>query len=159
MKPMNIWLQFGLALLVVAIILIGFNGLLSYRRSQALANYEDNVECKADLDPALIERGKTVYQSHCIACHGSNLEGTQQWQIRLEDGSSPPPPLNAQAHAWQHSDASLIKTISNGRNPGKLSPMPAFGESLSSEEIRAVVEYIKSHWGASQLNQQDLLNQ
>jgi len=158
MKGMNIWLQLGLALLTLFAILALVYGVLSYRRAQAVAVSEEDVECLVALDAARIERGRAVYGTHCAACHGADLKGSPHWETRLADGSYLPPPLNAEAHAWQHSDASLVKTIAQGRNPGKLSPMPAFGGILSPDETRAVVEFIKSHWRAGQLNQQDLLN-
>ena len=61
------------------------------------------------------------------------------------------PPHDETGHTWHHSDAYLIESVKaggarlTGQNVG-VSPMPAYGEILSYEEITAVFSYIKSTW-------------
>jgi mono/diheme cytochrome c family protein len=46
-----------------------------------------------DLDaPARISAGRVVYETHCAACHGAQLEGQPNWQVRLPNGRLPAPP-------------------------------------------------------------------
>ena len=103
-------------------------------------------------DAALVMRGKTIYASHCAACHGAKLEGQPDWRMRLSNGRLPAPPHDASGHTWHHPDKVLIDIIKNGLVPGKTAPdgyqsdMPAYAGLLSDEEVAAVLAYIKSHW-------------
>ena len=97
--------------------------------------------------------GAEVYLEHCAVCHGANLEGQENWRQRRADGRLPAPPHDASGHTWHHSDEDLFAMIHDGMvpplaPPGYQSDMPAFGEILSSDEIRAVLAYIQSKWPA-----------
>ena len=134
-------------------------GILTSQR-QAAAAFQATQICTAiDLDPDMIQAGNIIYTENCAACHGAGLQGAPDWETPHEDGSYPPPPLNSAAHAWQHSDSSLIRTVTNGRGVGKTNSMPAFGEQLSQDQVLEVIEYIKSTWDADLLNRQQLLNE
>lgn len=103
-------------------------------------------------DPKLVERGRPVYEVHCAACHGARLEGQPNWETRLPNGRMPAPPHDASGHTWHHPDAVLFGITKHGLVPGKYAPpgyqsdMPAFGGTLSDEEIAAVLAFIKSRW-------------
>ena len=104
-----------------------------------------------DLDPDEITLGQDVYAINCAECHGVNLEGEQNWQQQNEDNSFRPPPHDASGHTWHHSDRILRESIELGGarfpdNIGGTSNMPAFGDTLTEEEITAVLIYIKSTW-------------
>ena len=66
----------------------------------------------------------------------------------------PAPPHDASGHSWHHSDAALFRLTKQGVaavvGNGYQSDMPAFAEVLSDDEIRAVLDYIKSTWPAQQ---------
>jgi mono/diheme cytochrome c family protein len=102
------------------------------------------------LDPQEVAQGKIVYDRYCAACHGANLEGQPEWQLRNEDGSFRAPPHDASGHTWHHSDRVLIESVELGgqRLPPALgtSHMPPFAAILSDAEITAVLAYIKSSW-------------
>ncbi|MFP5331608.1 MAG: c-type cytochrome, partial [Acidimicrobiia bacterium] len=49
-------------------------------------------------------------------------------------------------HTWHHSDATLVDLILNGSG-FEQSRMPQFAGRLSDEQVLAVLEYLKSHWG------------
>ena len=106
------------------------------------------------LSPKSVALGKTVYATHCAACHGANLEGEEDWKVQNEDGSFRSPPHDASGHTWHHGDPTLWASILQGgarfegENIGGTSPMPAFAETLTDEEITAVINYIKSTWPA-----------
>ena len=44
------------------------------------------------VDTALVSAGKTVYATHCAACHGAQLEGQPDWRHAGPDGRLPAPP-------------------------------------------------------------------
>ena len=74
--------------------------------------------------------------------------------MKKPDGVLPAPPLNGDGHTWHHGDGTLYTYVSGGGKtfespdiPSFKSGMPAFGETLSHEEIKAVIEYVKSLWG------------
>lgn len=117
----------------------------------------------AFVDPAdrsLVLRGKAVYASNCAACHGASLQGQPNWRQRLPNGRIPAPPHDKTGHTWHHPDAVLLDIIKNGLVPGRTAPpgyasdMPAFGGTLSDDEIVAVLAYIKSFWPSEVLQMQ-----
>jgi len=98
-------------------------------------------------------QGADLYARHCASCHGANLEGQPNWRERKADGRLPAPPHDASGHTWHHADEVLFNLTKNGLGPyappGYASDMPAFAGTLSDDEIRAVLAYIKSRWPAS----------
>lgn len=102
-------------------------------------------------NPAKLAIGKEVYEDHCAVCHGDKLEGQPDWRIRRVDGRLPAPPHDADGHTWHHSDDMLFAMVHDGMVPplapeGYQSDMPAYGDVLSDDEIRAVLAYIQSTW-------------
>ncbi len=159
MKRYSFLIQLVLALVVVFSILAIVQGILLEQRQTAIAFQATQICIATELDPELIRAGASIYNQNCATCHGANLEGAPDWETPNEDGSYPPPPLNSSAHASQHSDSSLLNTVTNGRGAGKIASMPPFGGQLSETEIQAVIEFVKSTWEVEDLNQQQLLNQ
>lgn len=98
--------------------------------------------------------GRAIYQQRCASCHGVNAEGAPNWQARDEYGELPAPPHNVEGHTWRHSDADLYQMVNKGwRDPfnkTKRLTMPAFGEEMSPEQIRAVITYLKTLWTSEQ---------
>ena len=92
-------------------------------------------------------RGETLYMEHCAECHGVDLKGSPTWKEALADGSYPPPPQDDSGHTWHHADSLLVDLIQNGGDPKFNSTMPAFGDTLSEEEILSILEFFKSNWG------------
>jgi mono/diheme cytochrome c family protein len=98
--------------------------------------------------------GAQVYVEHCAACHGADLEGQPDWQRPEPDGRLRAPPHDDSGHIWHHPDQLLIDYVTLGGAEvlrrlgvaGVVSGMPAFGETLSADEIDAVLDYIASHW-------------
>jgi mono/diheme cytochrome c family protein len=112
---------------------------------------EPEIPPLPELDPSTIELGRSVYDEHCASCHGADLEGEDNWQQQNEDGSFRAPPHDETGHTWHHGDQLLIESIELGGERfsaaiGGTSPMPAFGQVLTDEEITAVLTYIKSTW-------------
>ena len=100
-------------------------------------------------DKALVQLGKAVYLEHCASCHGVNLEGQPNWQIRDENDLLPAPPHDETGHTWHHPDKTLFDMVKLGPAniiEGYESTMPGYADILSDEEIRASLSYIASTW-------------
>ena len=103
-----------------------------------------------DVTPQTIQLGQQIYATNCAACHGANLQGQPDWKHRLANGKMPAPPHDVTGHTWHHSDRDLFNLTKLGvaavMGDGYESDMPAFGGKLSDDDIRAVLDYIKSTW-------------
>ena len=102
-------------------------------------------------DARQVAPGKSIYARDCASCHGANLEGQPAWRERLANGKMPAPPHDDSGHTWHHPDDVLFGITKLGVTPpygppGYRSDMPAFGATLSDDEIWSVLAYIKSRW-------------
>ena len=98
--------------------------------------------------------GQAIFAANCAVCHGAGAEGQPDWHIKKDDGTLPAPPLNGDGHTWHHADGLLYQIVSQGGAifedpslPGFKSAMPAFGDTLTQEEIISALTYVKSLWG------------
>lgn len=99
---------------------------------EAQAPKEGGTQAIASLDQALMEKGKSIYEANCAACHGGNGQGM------------PPvmPPLAGNASL---KDTQMVLAVTkNGRGA-----MPAVGAGFSEEELKAVATYIRNSFGNS----------
>jgi mono/diheme cytochrome c family protein len=91
----------------------------------------------------LLSLGETVYSAHCASCHEANGRGM------------PPnyPPLASNQSIQMQSAVNPIRMVLNGGYPPGTTAnpmpygMPPFAQSLSDDEVAAVVTYIRSAWG------------
>lgn len=94
--------------------------------------------------------GQAIYRANCASCHGARGEGQPNWRRTNDDSSLLPPPHDSSGHTWHHSDLLLFQIVRNGGEvyeyPGFKSNMPAWGDTLSDDEIVAVIEYLKTLW-------------
>lgn len=103
-------------------------------------------------DSEQVARGEAIYAASCASCHGAQLEGQDNWRSVNPDGTFPAPPHDSEGHTWHHSDKMLTRYIALGGQealkgvPGIKSAMPGFSETLSDQDIRDVLAYIKSQW-------------
>lgn len=105
-----------------------------------------------DPGPDLAE-GAALYQEHCAACHGAELQGQPDWRSPGPDGVLPAPPHDETGHTWHHDDRLLFDYVKLGgertlaeRGVEMKSGMPGFGDVLSDRQIRAILAHIKSTW-------------
>jgi mono/diheme cytochrome c family protein len=90
---------------------------------------------------ARLNRGAAVFQQNCAACHGPGGYGNGPAGQNLV-----PPPANL---AWlartpmSRSDPYMFWTISEGGRPFG-SDMPSFKQTLSRNDIGAVISYIRA---------------
>jgi mono/diheme cytochrome c family protein len=93
--------------------------------------------------------GRSLYGTYCAACHGAQLQGQPDWMSRLPNGRLPAPPHDETGHTWHHSDAQLFRIVKEGLAaivPGYETDMPAFADTMTDGEIRAVIDYIRGTW-------------
>ena len=96
---------------------------------------------------ALVEEGKRLYAANCQSCHGDAPTG----EGRIDSAPSHGP----SGHTWHHADG-LLEHIILGEfdYPGRT--MPSFADSLSEEEVGAVIAYIKTGWSEEQRAAQEV---
>jgi copper transport protein len=88
-------------------------------------------------DLAMVARGRDLYDTYCINCHGANLRGDGP----LNENLNPPASDFAAPHTFVHSDADLIFWIQNGKQG---TAMPGFDAQLSDQDMRDVVAFIQN---------------
>jgi mono/diheme cytochrome c family protein len=91
----------------------------------------------------LMSFGQTIYETHCASCHANDGRGM------------PPeyPPLASNPSIQMESSVNPVRMVLNGGFPpgttGNPMPygMPPFAQTLSDDEVAAVVTYIRGAWG------------
>jgi mono/diheme cytochrome c family protein len=81
-----------------------------------------------------IERGRALFQTNCVACHGQSGRGDGPAAATLLVK-----PADLTEHAQLHPDADLFEWISNGKNQA----MPAFSGKLSENERWHIINFIR----------------
>ncbi len=114
-------------------------------------------------DSGVVGQGRSLYAEHCASCHGVSLEGQPGWQVRRPDGKLPAPPHDESGHTWHHPDAVLFALTKYGParvigDPAYQSDMPGYDETLTDEQIIAVLSYIKSTWPQAIRDRHDQMN-
>ena len=87
------------------------------------------------------DAGQAIYETHCSACHGDNGKGAIPGT----------PDFTQKGGVLSLSDAVLIGRITNGyQGPNSPMAMPAKGgdSSLTGQQIKQVLAYIRSKFGA-----------
>lgn len=89
------------------------------------------------ITPELIARGKTLYETNCISCHGEKGDGKGPAAVALT-----PKPRNFLEEEFKYGDdvQSIFKTLEKG-SPG--TAMPSFAQ-LSSDDRKALAAYVGS---------------
>ena len=121
----------------------------------AMVLFRQAVEVPSLLKPtdaSVVALGKQVYANQCMVCHGDQLQGQPNWQMRSPEGLLPAPPHDASGHTWHHPSAYLIEFVKRGPaqmvGNGYQSAMGGYAGVLTDDEIVAVLSYIKSTWSA-----------
>ena len=91
---------------------------------------------RAPGDPALIERGKTLYSVTCSACHGVDLRGGQLGGPNL---------LRSQLILNDQQGELILPVVKGSRAEKGMPPIP-----MSDDDVKAVAEFIHSVTASSQ---------
>ena len=85
-------------------------------------------------DPALIARGKSLFEVNCRLCHGADLRGGDMGGVNL---------LRSDLVLRDQRGELILPVVRGGRaNPG-MPPMPPFPQ-LADDDVKALAEYIHS---------------
>jgi copper transport protein len=102
------------------------------------------LQVRSNLPAAPLERGRELYQTHCVSCHGVGARGDGPLAPALN-----PRPVDLTVHVPQHTDRALYDWIANGI---PRTAMPAWKGQFSDEEIQAIINYLRQL--ADEANQQ-----
>ncbi len=83
----------------------------------------------------LVSRGSPIYIEKCASCHG---DFTTRPPLKAA------PSHAADGHTWHHQDRLLVQWILDGVPLATV--MPKWRGTLTEEEVRDVVAYIKTFW-------------
>jgi S-disulfanyl-L-cysteine oxidoreductase SoxD len=152
MKFHPLYLVLGVALGVVAFLLLRMKG-----------PEPPSVIALQPGDAQVVQQGAQIYQAHCAACHGAQLQGQPNWQERDGNGLLPAPPHDASGHTWHHPDEVLFRIMKEG--VGKVAnikdyrtAMPVYEGVLSDADIVAVLSWIKAQWPPELRERHDQIN-
>ena len=90
--------------------------------------------------PAGASRAARLYLGLCATCHGSDGRGSWRAALFLIR----PGDLGDAARMSGHTDQYLFDIVKHGGAPLGRPGMPAFGSSLTDDDIRALVAYVRT---------------
>ena len=86
-------------------------------------------------DPAAVERGKVVFETFCVPCHGPKAEGDG---LVVQHGF-PTPPTLLRARTKAMSDAQIFGIITNGSGG-----MPSYDSQIAREDRWKAILHIRT---------------
>lgn len=112
----------GLAIAAVGFLMAGAGAVVAEEPTTTTAALDAS---KTADDPALAQKGKQIYATNCLHCHGINMvtPGTVAFDLRQF-------PHDAKAR--------FVHSVTNGKN----NRMPPWGDILKAEEIDALWAYV-----------------
>jgi mono/diheme cytochrome c family protein len=111
--------------------------LLATARERAIAARASELAVPPLDDPRLLRRGIVLYHRHCVACHGAPGVDPAPWAAGLNPF---PPPLHDSPEPAPDHAARTFWVVENGV---RMTGMPAFGMSMSEEEMWAVTAVVE----------------
>ena len=143
----------GIALVVVALLAIVYSGFINMAATAKPSRMEEKIgeelfersmEKRAPVsknpystnDPAVLASGMEHYKENCVVCHGApGVEASE-----IGKGLNPPAPLLDNPEIQETKDGEFYWTIQNGI---RMTGMPAFGPTHSSDEIWKIVAFVR----------------
>ncbi len=83
--------------------------------------------------------GKTLFEANCAKCHG--IDGKGGTKMGQKAGCKD---FTDAAYQGSLTDDKMAGTVKGGIKDGDKTKMKAFGDTLSADDIKAVVAYIRS---------------
>jgi mono/diheme cytochrome c family protein len=90
---------------------------------------------KATATPDEFAFARANYAKNCSSCHGQEGKGGI---VKTTDGTKLKVPSLTEGHALKHLDEDFVDQITNGGGG-----MPKFKDKLTSEEIKALVHFVR----------------
>ncbi|MFC5358545.1 cytochrome-c oxidase, cbb3-type subunit III [Azospirillum himalayense] len=115
----------------------GRDGILNREQIGQVAEYILSLN-KRSTDAAAAEKGKTVYDENCAACHGDSAQGSVA--VGMDVGA---PPLVTANWLYGGDKATLVETITNGR----AGVMPAWSKRLDDATVKSLAVYVHNLGG------------
>lgn len=113
-------------------VMVPWGPVLGEESVKDVANYVMSLSRKKGFDETRATRGKEVFNTNCIACHGDKGQGTIGMAPNLTDD----------VWLWGGSEKAITETITGGRH----NQMPAWKGFLTDEKIHMLTAYV---WGKS----------
>ncbi len=92
-----------------------------------------------EVPPSMLEKGRRVYKSRCVLCHGEWGKGDGKMSKIIKD----PPPFNLTLSGLPDEFLKQI-IMQGGKAVGRSYQMPPWKDELSEEEIDSTIYYIKT---------------
>ena len=105
----------------------------------------DSDPAIADNPSALVSAGSTIFAANCATCHQANGSGISEAVPPLVGSRYVTGSAETPVQILLHGIKGRIEVAGNSYD-GR---MPRFGETLTDQEIAAVVSYIRQQWGNS----------
>ena len=96
----------------------------------------------AQPDNEQVKRGRVIYAASCQVCHGNAVTG--------ENALDGAPTHGPDGHTWHHADGQLAGIIL-GQLIYPDRTMPSFEETLSEDDVTAILTFFKTNWLSEQL--------
>lgn len=107
-------------------------------RMKQLESINDAKLWEMSKDPKVVERGKSVFMTTCVACHGPDLMG------KKTNPALPGLPLADQEWKYGHTPTNVLKLVRKG-SPDVTKGMPPWEPILGVTRVVEVTAYIMSH--------------
>lgn len=98
------------------------------------------------LNAESIARGNVLYETHCLRCHGDNLDGTGPDAADLAV-----PPANLHEHFPSHDDMYHFTVITNG-----VGAMPPLGAVVPEQDRWYIINYLRDATKGDATNGHDM---
>ena len=92
---------------------------------------------------AMITAGAKLYENQCATCHQASGKGVPSVYPALAGSTAINTPITTNAIRMVLHGGYAPSTVGNPRPYG----MPPFGQSMSDEEVAAVLTYVRNSWG------------
>ncbi len=112
----------------------GRDGMLPRADISVVADYVRSLGGLAKPPPAELARGKKIFADNCATCHGEDAKGNRELGA---------PNLTDPIWLYGSAKETIVEGLTNGRG----SVMPAWGERLDADTIKALAVYVHTFGG------------